>query len=199
MYYDTTLGKMQCYEASGWGYCGASPDVSVNLIPEYTGAVLDGTGIGTLTSDLCGNVGALSINTGLCSPGQTFNYYSWNTIQPTTQSYSIYIRYQLPATYKSIDVSNPITLTARSTDVTTPGTGSGLQNGVRYSLYDASGVACATNTQVTTSANTWQSVSITPSGCTLAANTIVLFKIDVSATNSSSAYVSNLSFISKGQ
>jgi hypothetical protein len=70
---------------------------------------------------------------------------------------------------------------------------------VRYSMYDASGVACATNQQVTTSANTWQSVSITPSGCTLAANTIVLFKVDVSATNGSTTYVSNLSFIAKGQ
>jgi hypothetical protein len=199
MYYDTTKGKMQCYEASGWGYCGASPDVSVNLIPEYTGAVLDGTGIGTLTSGICANAGALSINTGLCGSGDLYNYYAWNTIQPTTQSYSIYIRYQLPATYKSISATNPITLTARSTDITTPGTGSALQNGVRYSMYDAGGVACATNQQVTSTANTWQSVSITPSGCTLAANTIVVFKIDVSATNGSSAYVSNLSFIVKGQ
>jgi hypothetical protein len=114
-------------------------------------------------------------------------------------SYSIFIRYQLPATYRSIDPSNPITLSARSTDVTTPGTGSALQNGVRYSLYDATGTACATNQQVTSSANTWQSVSITPSGCTLSANAIVLFKIDVTATNGSTAYVSNLSFIAKGQ
>ena len=202
MYYDTSLGKMQCYEASGWGYCGASPDVAVNLVPEYAGAVLNGTGIGSLTSDICSYALAINKTTGsqtCANSGESYNYYSWNTIQPTTQTYSIYIRYQLPATYASISGTSPITLTARSTDVTTPGSGSGLQNGVRYSMYDASGVACASNQQVTTTANTWQSVSITPSGCTLAANAIVLFKVDVSATNGSSAYVSNLSFLVKGQ
>jgi len=36
MYYDTTLGKVQCYEAEGWGTCGASPDTFVTISPEYT-------------------------------------------------------------------------------------------------------------------------------------------------------------------
>ncbi|MDB5175378.1 MAG: exported protein of unknown function, partial [Candidatus Saccharibacteria bacterium] len=207
MYYDTSLGKMQCYEASGWGYCGASPDVSVNLVPEYAGAVLNGllfgsNNIGTLTSDICSYALAINKTTGSTTcgtSGDEYNYYSWTSPQASAQSYSIYVRYQLPATYKSISGTNPITLSARSTSVASSGTGSGLQNGVRYSMYDASGVACATNQQVTTTANTWQSVSITPSGCTLAANTIVMFKIDVTAQSGSTAYVSNLSFVAKGQ
>jgi hypothetical protein len=196
MYYDTTLGKMQCYEAGGWGYCGASPDVSVNLVPEYTGAVLDGTGIGSLTSDLCANIGSLSVNTALCSAGQSFNYYNWTTIQPTAQSYSVYIRYQLPATYASIAASNPVTLTARSTDVSGAGAS---QNGVKFSMYDAAGAQCG-STQILGTANAWTPLQISSlAGCSLAANTIVVFKIDVTATSSSTSYLSNLSFLVKGQ
>jgi hypothetical protein len=196
MYYDTTLGKMQCYEATGWGYCGASPDVSVNIIPEYTNAVLDGGGIGTLTSDLCANTGAFTggsaINSSLCSSGQLFNYYSWNTIQSTSQSYSLYVRYQLPATYKSIDSNNPVSLYTRSTDVT----GS---DGVTFSMYDNTGAQCG-STQTLAAANAWTQLQIASlTGCTLAANTIVLFKITVTATNGSTAYASNLSFVAKGQ
>jgi len=208
MYYDTTLGKMQCYESSGWGYCGASPDVAVNLVPEYNGAVLDGAAygtnnIGSLTSDLCANTGAFTstnaINSSLCASGELYNYYTWTTIQPTSQSYSMFIRYQLPATYKSISSTSPVTLTARSTDVTTPGTGSALPNGVKFSMYDNTGAQCG-STQTLGSANAWTSLQITSlSGCTLAANTIVMFKIDVTATNGSSAYASNLSFLVKGQ
>ena len=52
MYYDTTLGKLQCYEADGWG-AAVRADNIVTISPEYTNAVLHGNGIGTMTSDLC--------------------------------------------------------------------------------------------------------------------------------------------------
>ena len=206
MYYDTTLGKMQCYEATGWGYCGASPDVSINLIPEYAGAVLDGSlntpfNIGTLTSSICSNVGSLTLNTSLCSnAGDNFNYYTWTSPQSSAETYSIYVRYQLPATFKSVSTTSPVTLTGRSTNVATNATGSNVQSGVRFTMYNAAGVVCgAANTQVTTTANTWQSASVDASTCTLAANQVVTFKIDVTAVSGSSAYVSNLSFLTKGQ
>jgi hypothetical protein len=158
--------------------------------------VLDGGGIGTLTSDLCANTGAFTggsaINSSLCSSGQLFNYYSWNTIQSTSQSYSLYVRYQLPATYKSIDSNNPVSLYTRSTDVT----GS---DGVTFSMYDNTGAQCG-STQTLAAANAWTQLQIASlTGCTLAANTIVLFKITVTATNGSTAYASNLSFVAKGQ
>lgn len=51
MYYDTITGRIQCYEADGWGACGAAPDNIVNLNPEYAGAVLNGSGVGTMTAD----------------------------------------------------------------------------------------------------------------------------------------------------
>jgi hypothetical protein len=35
MYYDTTAGALQCYGSGGWGACGVSPNIGVNLIPEY--------------------------------------------------------------------------------------------------------------------------------------------------------------------
>ncbi|MDB5169604.1 MAG: exported protein of unknown function, partial [Candidatus Saccharibacteria bacterium] len=201
MYYDTTLGKMQCYEATGWGYCGASPDVSVNLVPEYTGAVLNGSGIGSLTSDLCANVGAFTggsaINSGVCSTsGDFYNYYNWSTIQPTNQSYSIYIRYQLPATYKSI--SGNVSLNARRTATT--------GDDVAFSMYNASGTQCGSTASLSggsVAANTWAALNIT-NNCSLVANDIILFKIDVTAVASGGGaaqpvYVSNLSFLAKGQ
>jgi hypothetical protein len=202
IYYDTTLGKMQCYEATGWGYCGASPDVSVNLVPEYTGAVLNGTGIGSLTSDICSYALAINKTTGsqtCANPAEDYNYYSWSTIQPTNQVYSVYIRYQLPATFKSI--SGNVSLTARRTAAITG-------DNVAFSMYDALGNQCGSTVALTdgagVAANTWSPLNITPTVCTLAANGIVLFKIDVTAVASGGGlpqpvYVSNLSFLAKGQ
>src|SRR6185436_17062330 len=83
LYYDTTIGKIQCYEAKGCGSCGNSPNNSANLIAEYPGAVLNGTGIGTMTANLCANSGTLSggsaiqPDASLCGSGELFNYYRW--------------------------------------------------------------------------------------------------------------------------
>ena len=104
MYYDTTLGELQCYEADGWGACGASPDNIVTISPEYTNAVMHGTGVGTMTSDLCSDT--LNINDGssgqptICGTDETYNFYKWTSPQASTQTYSIYVTYQLPDTFK---------------------------------------------------------------------------------------------------
>ncbi len=78
MYYDTTSGKIQCYDGTVWGACGAAPNGNITLTPEYAGAVLHGTpggtdnNIGTLTSDFCGVGGGLNINPTLrASPART--------------------------------------------------------------------------------------------------------------------------------
>jgi hypothetical protein len=115
MYYDTTSGRIQCYELDGWGACGSAPDNIVNLTPEYAGAVLNGTGVGTLTADFCSNqAGVLSINTSLCSSGQAQNFYKWTSPQATQQTYSIYVNYKLPSTFKQFASDTTITLTART-------------------------------------------------------------------------------------
>jgi hypothetical protein len=193
MYFDTSLGRIQCYESSGWGSCGNAPDVSVNLIPEYTGAVLNGTGVGTMIADLCSGSSRLNINATVCGSTEDYNYYRWTSPQATNQTYSVYLRYQLPATFKNFADQNTITLTARTSS--TP------DGSVAFTMYKPDGTLCGTSTTVTSSANTWQTVSLggDETTCSLAANNIVLFKIDVTARNNAFVYASNLSFLTKGQ
>jgi hypothetical protein len=204
MYYDTTSGRIQCYEADGWGACGAAPDNIVNLNPEYAGAVLNGTGIGTMTADLCSNDTALSINSTLCSTGQAKNFYKWTSPQSNMQTYSIYVSYQLPSTFNGFASDDTIQLVAR-TDSTT-------NAAVTYQVYKSTGSAvtqCWDNstseTTVVTSANTWQSVGINgneATGCgfnSSAAGNFVIFKINLKAKSNANAYVSTLSFTTTGR
>ncbi len=200
MYYDTTSGRIQCYEADGWGACGSAPDNFVNLVPEYAGAVLNGNGVGTMHADFCANSGALSVNATLCSSGQALNYYKWTSPQSTRQTYSIYVTYQLPAAFKHFASDSTVALTAR-TDNTTNGI-------VTYEMFRSEGgslTACGTETSVTTSANVWQTVGINGnefSGCgfsSSSANNNVIFKINVKANSNANVYVGTLSFTSIGQ
>jgi hypothetical protein len=201
MYYDTTSGRIQCYQANGWGACGSAPDSFINLVPEYSGAVLNGTGIGTLTADFCANQSAvLAINTSLCSTGQALNFYKWTSPQATTQTYSIYVTYQLPGGFKQFQSDSTVQLTARVDNTTNAA--------VTYEMFrsEAGAVsACGTETTVTTTANTWQTVGINGnenSGCgfsTSTANNFAIFKINVKAKSNANVYVSTLSFTVSNQ
>jgi hypothetical protein len=201
MYYDTTTGRIQCYEADGWGACGAAPDNIVNLNPEYAGAVLNGSGVGTMTADFCSNDAALSVNTGFCSTGQAKNFYKWTSPQATQQTYSIYVTYQLPATFNGFSNDDTVTLTARTDSITNAA--------VTYEMFKSTGSAvtrCGTGeTTVVTTANTWQSVGINgneATGCSFAstsAGNFVIFKINVKANSNANAYVSTLSFVTTGR
>jgi hypothetical protein len=207
MYYDTTSGRIQCYEADGWGACGSSPDNYVNLVPEYPGAVLGGpgnggtAGIGTLTADFCATqVAVLIYNTALCSTGQALNFYKWTSPQATQQIYTVYVTYQLPAAFKQFQTDTTVQLTAR-TDNTTNGI-------VTYEMFRSEGgtlSACGTETTVTSSINTWQTVGINGNeltGCgfsSASANNFAIFKINVKANSNANVYVGTLSFTTTGQ
>lgn len=198
MYYDTTLGKLQCYEADGWGACGSSPDVIVTLSPEYTNAVLHGPGVGTMTSDFCS--GALGINDGsgtpaqptICGSTETYNFYKWTSPQPSDQTYSIFVTYQLPSTFKGF-ASGSTSLTGKA---------DGTNAKVQYTIYknSASGTsACGTAVVVTTGVSTaWINQVATgtadPSTCGFAGGDSILFKIDVTAKSNANAYVGNIGF-----
>ncbi len=191
MYYDTTLGKIQCFQASGWGSCGAAPDNIITISPEYTNAVMHGTGVGTMTSDLCSN-GTLSINTSICASGETYNYYNWTSPQSTAQAYSIYVTYQLPSTFKSFN-SGSTKLVGRVDNTTNAS--------VVYQIYVNTGsalTACGGSVAVTSSNNAWQTGTATgsadPSTCAFVANSSILFKITVSTKSNSNAYVGNIGF-----
>jgi hypothetical protein len=215
MYYDTTSGRIQCYEADGWGACGAAPDNIVNLNPEYAGAVLNGSGIGTMTADFCANQsGVLQINyvasTDPCfTSGDVKNYYKWTSPQATQQTYSIYVTYQLPATFNGFSSDDTVQLTGRVTSTTNAA--------VTYQMYyktpAGSLTQCGTSeTNVITapgggagSANTWYSYGVNgneSTGCSLnsaAANGFIIFKINLKANSNASAFVSTLSFVTTGR
>lgn len=197
MYYDTTLGKLQCYEADGWGACGSSPDNIVTIAPEYNNAVLHGTGVGTMTSDLCSST--LHINDGtssqptICGTNETYNFYKWTSPQPTAQTYSIYVTYQLPTSFKTF-TSGQTSLMGR-----TDSTNSTVQYGV-YRNSSASGLTqCGSVVPVATGVlSTWQTGVATgaadPSTCGFAGGDSIVFKIDTIASSNANAYVGNLNF-----
>jgi hypothetical protein len=201
MYYDTTLGKLQCYEADGWGACGSSPDNVVTISPEYTNAVMHGTGVGTITSDICSD--SLNINDGssgqstICGTNETFNFYKWTSPQASAQTYSIYVTYQLPSTFKTF-ASGQTSLMGRTDSSSAT---------VQYSIYrnNASGLTqCGSAVSVSTgSVSTWQtgiaSGSADPSTCSFAPGNSIVFKIDVIASSNASAYVGNLNFTFNNQ
>jgi hypothetical protein len=198
MYYDTTLGEVQCYEASGWGNCTASPDDFVTISPEYSNAVTHGSGTGTMTSDFCSD--ALNINNGtssqptVCGTNETYNYYNWTSSDITTgQTKSIYVTYQLPSSFKGF--------TAGSTSLM--GRTDSSDSSVSYQVYkndSTTGLtACGSSVAVSTgSQTTWQKGTATstadPSSCSFVAGDSIVFKIDLTADNDANAYASTLSF-----
>ncbi|HEU5005006.1 MAG TPA: carbohydrate binding domain-containing protein [Candidatus Saccharimonadales bacterium] len=197
MYYDTTLGKLQCYEADGWGACGSSPDNIVTISPEYTNAVMHGTGIGTMTSDICSDT--LHVNDGtsgqptICGTNETYNFYKWTSPQASAQTYSIYVTYQLPDTFKTF-ASGQTSIMGRTDSSNAT---------VQYSVYkedSTTGLSqCGPTVSVSTgSVSSWKvgvaSGAADPSTCGFAPSDSIVFKIDVVASQNADAYVGNLNF-----
>lgn len=196
MYYDTTKGTIQCYEASGWGDCSAKPDVFVTLSPVYAGAVTNGSGIGTLTNDFCS--GTLGINDGsssqptVCGSTETYNFYDWTSTEATAQTKSIYVTYQLSSNFTNF-VAGSTSLMGR-----TDAAGAN----VSYQIYRNNGsglTACGSAISVSTGAQTaWQKATASgtadPSTCGFAAGDSIVIKITTTASGGANAYISNLGF-----
>lgn len=196
MYYDTSLGKVQCYEADGWGSCGASPDSIVTMTPEYANAVMHGTGIGAMTADFCSD--DLNINDGssaqdtICGTDETRNLYKWTSPQSTTQEYGIYVTYKLPETFKSFDAGST-SLQALTDD---------SDASVTYQVHrsnDSGLVTCGSPVATSTGAqSSWQtgtaSGAADPANCSFSAGDSLVIKIVVSSSNNANAYVGDLSF-----
>jgi hypothetical protein len=200
MYYDTTIGRIQCYEDGGWGSCGSPPDNIVNLDAEYAGAVLNGSGIGTMTADFCANEsGVLSVNSSLCGEGEALNFYRWTSPQATEQEYSIYVTYQLPTTFDGFASDETVQLTARRDNSNAE---------VSYEMFRSEGgqiTQCGTETVVTTADNVWQTVGINGDEATdcgfsaASANGYVIFKINMKSSNNANAYSGTLTFTTTGR
>jgi hypothetical protein len=197
MYYDTSLGKLQCYEADGWGACGSSPDSIVTISPEYNNAVLHGTGVGTMVSDICS--GPLDINDGtsgqptICSTNETYNFYKWTSPQATAQTYSIYVTYQLPDNFNGF-ASGQTSIMGR-----TDSTNASVQYQVYRNATDTGMTPCGSLVTVSSGVvAAWQtgiaSGTADPSTCGFAAGNSIVFKINVTASQNASSYVGNLNF-----
>jgi len=196
MYYDSTLGQVQCYEAEGWGKCAASPDGFVTLSPEYSNAVMHGSTTGVMSSDICSD--DLNINDGssaqptICGSDETYNYYNWTSPSVSNQTRSIYVTYQLPGTFKEF--------VAGSTSLT--GLTDSDDASVDYQVYKntSSGlVACGSVVAVSTGTQTtWQKATATstadPATCGFSAGDSIVFKINMTAKDDANAYASTLNF-----
>lgn len=196
MYYDTSLGKVQCYEEEGWGACGAAPDTFVTISPEYTNAVMNGQDIGTITSDLCSDT--LNINDGssdqptICGTNETYNFYKWTSAEESDQTRSIFVTYQLPANFKEF-VPETTSLMGR--------TDSGDAK-VEYQVYRDNGeglASCGSAVSVSTGAqSSWQKATATgsadPADCNFEAGDSLFIRINLTAKNDANAFVSNLGF-----
>jgi hypothetical protein len=165
-----------------------------------------------MTADFCA-VSPISVNASLCDGTGTpavvaGNFYKWTSPQSTQQTYSIYVSYQLPTTFKSFSSDNTVQLTGRVDSTTNAA--------VTYQMYDSHGgvlTQCGTGeTNVITtpsgtpgSANTWYTYGINgneATGCSLnssSAGDTIIFKINLKAKSNASAYVAGLSFTTKGK
>jgi hypothetical protein len=149
-----------------------------------------------MTSDLCS--GTLDINDGsngqptICGATETFNFYRWTSPQLSAQTYSIYVTYQLPATFKQF-ASGQTSLMGRTDSSNAT---------VRYSVYrnSTTGLSqCGPTISVSTGAvSSWQPGPATgaayPSTCGFSASDCIVFNIDVIASQNANAYVGNLNF-----
>lgn len=194
MYYDTTLGKVQCYEEDGWGACSNSPDNFVTLSPEYTNSVTNGSDLGELSSDICSD--DLDLNDGsgtepaVCDANETYNFYDWTSDELSAQTKTVYVNYQLPSNFTEF-VADSVSLMGRVDDT---------QNAdVSYQVYKSTDnglVACGSIESVTAAAS-WQKVAVDDADittCNFAAGDTLLFKIDLTASNNAHAYISTLGF-----
>jgi hypothetical protein len=193
MYYDTVTGRIQCYESDGWGACGSAPDNIITLTPEYPNAVLNGTGVGTMTADFCANQSGVLVVGTLCASGISRNFYRWTSPQATSQTYSIYVSFKLPNTFKAFQSANTMRLTALTTDTT--------DASVTYEVFRSTGSAITScnggaATTVTTANNTWQTVNYAgdETACGFVGGNQIIYKINVIARNNDSVYVENLDF-----
>jgi len=183
--------------SDGWGACGSSPDTIVTISPEFTNAVLHGTGIGTMVSDLCSDT--LNINDGssgqpnVCGTNETFNFYRWTSPQPSAQTYGVYVTYQLPASFKSFE-SGSTSIIGRTDSANST---------MEYQVFrdDSStglttcGPAVLVSSGVVSS---WQPGLATgtadPSTCGFVPGNSIVFRINVTASQNANAYIGNLNF-----
>ncbi len=181
MYYNSNLGKFRCYQVSAWTDCigaggaGGGQTRKISLAPEYPGAVLNGSGSGTMTSDY--------------DSTNVHNYYAWTGSTGAQTTYNVVTRNAIPSDYASgfgtfkLWVYNGNTSTAN--------------NNIQVSIRDADGGAlCASDVSVlnTGASNTWVENSVAVSGCTFAANDIITVTVKLTSNSTYTVRIGEMSY-----
>ena len=196
LYYDTTLGKIQCFDNGTWGNCPSAPDTFVAMNPTYANTVSAGSELGELSTEICS--GALNINDGsdagvaLCDENETYNMYSWSSEALATQTKSLFVSYALPENFTAFNQGS-VSLLGRTI-------GDDGQVTLRIYKNNADGLVACGGALAVSAGDTqgWQlalaGAASDPSGCGFSAGDTIVFKIDLSASQGSSAHVSTLRF-----
>jgi len=155
----------------------------ITLTPEFAGAVLNGTGSGSMTA-------------GYDSTARK-NYYRWTSTQTSNQSYEVIVQVPLPSDWSAWASSNPV-----AADAWTSSTANTVLNAV---VLDTSGTADAGLGGVSGISilpglnNTWATTSgATPTG-TYVADGMMTIRINMTAKNSANLQLGNitLTYLSK--
>ena len=190
MYYNSNEGAFRCYTTK-WVDCNSAGNtVTVELAPEYAGAIFQGDGTnntGTMNSGFCSGSSRKSINTSICAATDEHNYYEWTTASGDND-YDIYIRYQVPSDFDGFVSDTTIAMDGWRTDNT--------NNKVELALFQEDNTQCGTTTEVATGTGTWTNVSLggSETGCSISADDIVVFRVRLTATASEYARAGAITF-----
>lgn len=183
MYYNSNAGKFRCYQGTAWTDCigaggpgGGGSTKRITLVPEYAGGVISADGsnnTGTLTSDFDGT--------------NLHNYYAWSSTIGSLNDYDVVVRSAIPSDYASglgnfkLWVYNTSTSTA--------------SNDIQVTVKDGAGTTCANNVSIIHSvASTWSEKSVTLSGCSFSANSILTVSVKMYSQSSNAVRIGEMSY-----
>jgi hypothetical protein len=152
-----------------------------------------------MTANICSYLKGIepTENGSLCtSPSEEYNYYKWTTSQVASQSFSIFVKYQLPPTFGGFADANTIKMVGRVSSAT--------DAAVYYTVFDKDGNECGgtgSRTTVSTTANTWNTVDLASdeTTCGFGPNDIITFEVDEYSKNNAYAYAGQITFTMKGK
>ncbi len=167
----------------------ARPTRRINLSPEYPGATMSASAAtgttGTMTSDFCAasNLASLTITTTVAfcpTAGDVHNYYKWNSINTSNQTYDVYVHYIIPSDFNAF---------ASDTTVNMWGFRSTVNDSVQLALFRANGTQCGTTTTITSNTGGWSEnpLSGTITACGFAANEVATFRVRLNSSSTSNS------------
>jgi hypothetical protein len=163
-------------------YGNARNTKKITLTPEFAGAVLSGSGSGSMTAGYDGTAKK--------------NYYRWTSTQTSDQTYEVVIQVPLPSDWSAWVSSNPI-----AADAWTSSTSNTAMKAIVLDTGGTadSGLGGASGMTISPGNNTWATTtSSTPAG-TYAADGIMTIRVTMTAKNSANLQLGNitLAYLSK--